>query len=178
MADRDGRSRSSRARFDDGDPQAPPSGRSLQQRSLDGVGDLFDAAASRTLAGRAFAQAGEPDRAAAELERAAVAFDSFGASRYRAAGRARAAQARPAHPPPHAPRKTDATGVGSLTARELEIARLIVDRKTNPEIASRAVPQPEDVETHIRNMFRKLGVVSRVELARAVERSARPSDAA
>ena len=63
--------------------------------------------------------------------------------------------------------------VDSLTARELEVARLIVDRKTNPEIAAALFLGLKTVETHVRNMFFKLGVTSRVELARAVERAAR-----
>ncbi len=62
---------------------------------------------------------------------------------------------------------------GSLTERELEVARLVVDRKTNPEIAAALFLSPKTVETHIRNMFRKLAVSSRVELARAVERADR-----
>jgi DNA-binding CsgD family transcriptional regulator len=32
---------------------------------------------------------------------------------------------------------------------------------------------PKTVETHIRNMFRKLDIVSRVEIARAIERADR-----
>jgi DNA-binding CsgD family transcriptional regulator len=52
-------------------------------------------------------------------------------------------------------------GVASLTEPELQIAMLIVDRKTNGEIA--AEPQQETVETHIRNMFRKLDANSRVD---------------
>jgi DNA-binding NarL/FixJ family response regulator len=71
------------------------------------------------------------------------------------------------------PGKLDATGVGSLTARELEVARLIVERKTNPEIAAALFVSLKTVETHVRNMFFKLGVSSRVELARAVGRADR-----
>ena len=138
---------------------------------LEAVGAAFYAATSRTLAGRALAQAGEPDRAAAELERAAAAFDSFGSARYRAAveqelrklGRKIHRRTRPG--------EADATGVGSLTARELEIARLVVDRKTNPEIATALFLSPKTVESHLRNVFHKLDVSSRVEVARAVERS-------
>ena len=69
------------------------------------------------------------------------------------------------------PGKTDETGVASLTARELEIARLVVDRKTNPEIAAELFLSPKTVETHLRNVFHKLDVSSRVEVARAVEHS-------
>ena len=115
---------------------APPNAHSTRRPLLEEVGDLADAAMARLLAGRALAQAGEPDRAAAELERAALAFDSFGASRYRAeAERELRKLGRRIHRRTQ-PGKADESGVGSLTERELEVARLIVDRKTNPEIAA------------------------------------------
>jgi DNA-binding CsgD family transcriptional regulator len=69
--------------------------------------------------------------------------------------------------------KPNGIGVETLTEREREVARLVVDRKTNPEIAAELFLSPKTVETHIRNMFRKLGVVSRVEIARAIERADR-----
>jgi DNA-binding NarL/FixJ family response regulator len=138
---------------------------------LEEVADLADAAMARLLAGRALAEAGESDRAAAELERAALAFDSFGASRHRAeAERELRKLGRHIHRRTQ-PGKAAQSGVGLLTERELEVARLIVDRKTNPEIAAALFLSQKTVETHIRNMFRKLNVSSRVELARAVERA-------
>ena len=62
-------------------------------------------------------------------------------------------------------------GVESLTAREREVAGLVVDRMTNPQIAEDLFLSPKTVETHLRNIMRKLGVSSRVEVARAVERA-------
>ena len=53
------------------------------------------------------------------------------------------------------------------------MARLIVERKTNPEIAAALFLSQKTVESHVRNMFFKLGVASRVELARAVDRADR-----
>jgi DNA-binding NarL/FixJ family response regulator len=47
-----------------------------------------------------------------------------------------------------------------------------VDRKTNPEIAAELFVSLK-TETHLRTIFRKLSVSSRVELARAVERAER-----
>ncbi|MFL5862305.1 MAG: response regulator transcription factor, partial [Solirubrobacteraceae bacterium] len=63
--------------------------------------------------------------------------------------------------------------VGSLTKRELEIARLVVDRRTNREIAEMLFLSPRTVETHVRNIFNKLDARSRVEVARIVERADR-----
>ena len=47
----------------------------------------------------------------------------------------------------------------------------MVDRKTNSEIAAALFLSPKTIETHMRNIFRKLNVLSRVEVARAVERA-------
>jgi DNA-binding NarL/FixJ family response regulator len=46
-----------------------------------------------------------------------------------------------------------------------------VDRKTNTQIAAELYLSKKTVETHLRNIFRKVDVSSRVELARAVERA-------
>ena len=69
--------------------------------------------------------------------------------------------------------KPNGVGIETLTERERQVARLVVDRKTNPEIAAQLFLSPKTVETHIRNMFGKLDVVSRVEIARAIERADR-----
>jgi DNA-binding NarL/FixJ family response regulator len=140
--------------------------------ALEEVGAAYHAAVSRMLAGRALAQAGERDQAVAELERVAAAFHSFGAFRYRAEaeqelrklGRSIHRRTTPG---------TAESGLASLTERELQLARQVVDRKTNPQIAAELFLSPKTVETHLRNIFRKLGVASRVELARAVEQSDR-----
>ena len=139
--------------------------------ALEKNGNVFDAATSRLLAGRALAAAGEPDRAAAELEGAAAAFESFGSLRYRLQAEQELRKlGRPVHRRTR-PGVADGSGVDSLTERELQIARLVVDRKTNPQIAAELFLSSKTVETHLRNTFRKLGVASRVEVARAVERS-------
>ena len=74
---------------------------------------------------------------------------------------------------PDDPGQANALGVDALTARERQIARLVVDRMTNPEIADALFLSPKTAETHLRNIFRKLDVSSRVEVARAVERADR-----
>ena len=71
------------------------------------------------------------------------------------------------------PRRETAAST-SLTKRELEIAGLVTDRLTNREIAAALFLSDKTIESHLRNIFHKLGVSSRVEVARAVERE-RPS---
>jgi DNA-binding NarL/FixJ family response regulator len=65
----------------------------------------------------------------------------------------------------------DGRGLETVTERELEVARLVVDRRTNAEIAGELFLSVKTVETHMRNLFRKLDVSSRVEVARVVERA-------
>ena len=137
--------------------------------AADDVGVPVEAALSRALAGRALAQAGSREQAVAELERAAAAFHACGARRYRdAADHELRRLGRRVHRRTQ-PGQGDATGVASLTEREEQVARLVVDRRTNPEIAETLFLSPKTVETHLRNIFRKLDVSSRVEVARAVE---------
>jgi DNA-binding NarL/FixJ family response regulator len=58
-----------------------------------------------------------------------------------------------------------------LTAQELQIARLARDGLSNPEIGARLFLSPRTIEWHLRNVFAKLGIRSRRELANALPRS-------
>jgi DNA-binding NarL/FixJ family response regulator len=49
-----------------------------------------------------------------------------------------------------------------VTAREREILRLLIEDHTQKEIAERLFISPHTVDTHLRNIYRKLGVHSRV----------------
>ena len=159
-----------------GDTRAAAERALASAAGADELGAPIEAGLSRALAGRALIEAGE--RAAAELARAAAAFDGIGAVRYRAeAERELGRLGRRRH------RRTragagGAGAVASLTERELEVARLIVDRRTNSQIAGELFLSPKTVETHIRNLFHKLGVSSRVEVARAIERADRSARSA
>ncbi|MFD0431688.1 helix-turn-helix transcriptional regulator [Streptomyces zhihengii] len=63
-----------------------------------------------------------------------------------------------------------------LTPQQLRIARCVADGATNREVALRLSVSPRTVDHHLRNVFAALGVRSRVELSRLVDRAEkRPS---
>ncbi len=54
---------------------------------------------------------------------------------------------------------------GGLTPRELAVARLAASGISNPEVAAELVVSVNTVEFHLRNVYAKLGIHSRAELA-------------
>lgn len=52
-----------------------------------------------------------------------------------------------------------------LTAREFEVARLVMDGRTNPEIAAELTVAPKTVAAHVEHILAKLGVGRRAEIA-------------
>ena len=145
----------------------------MSAAAADQVGAPVEAALSRMLAGRALAQAGQNDRAVAELERAAAEFDRCGALRYRdEAERELGKLGHRVHRRTR-PGKADANGLESLTGRELQVARLVVDRKTNPEIAAELFLSQKTVETHLPQHLPQAGRLVACR-ARACRRASRP----
>ena len=157
-----------------GDPRAAAEAARRSVAAAEELRAPIEAGISRALLGTALAAAGDRDAAIEELERAAVELEAVGAVRHRDAAERelRHLGRRHRHRRTRAGRP-DGTGLETLTERELQIARLIVDRRTNPQIAAELFLSPKTVDTRIRHLFQKLGVSSRVAVARAVERADR-----
>jgi len=55
--------------------------------------------------------------------------------------------------------------VARLSERELDVVRLVVDGRSNDEIATRLGIGPKTVESHLRRLFERFDLASRTELA-------------
>jgi DNA-binding CsgD family transcriptional regulator len=64
------------------------------------------------------------------------------------------------------PAEPETKGWAALTTSEVTVARLVAEGLTNREVAERLFVSPHTVSSHLRHVFSKLGINSRVELAR------------
>jgi DNA-binding CsgD family transcriptional regulator len=62
-------------------------------------------------------------------------------------------------------RKRDVTTATSLTPQELQVAALVRQGLSNREVATQLFLSPRTIDFHLRNVFTKLGISSRTELA-------------
>jgi DNA-binding NarL/FixJ family response regulator len=69
------------------------------------------------------------------------------------------------------PRLCKTSAVTPLSGREREVATLAADGLTSKDIADRLYLSVRTVDNHLQNIYSKLGVKSRAELARALGRT-------
>lgn len=122
--------------------------------------DRFERARTELLFGRELRRARRPRDARAYLHRARETFTLLGATVWaeRAGAELRAAGesvGSPQQPPAQL-----------LTGQQLHIAQLVAEGATNREIATRMSLSTRTIDHHLRNIFHRLGVRSRTELAR------------
>ncbi|MDA0166068.1 DUF2791 family P-loop domain-containing protein [Solirubrobacter ginsenosidimutans] len=138
------------------------------------AGLRFECRRAQVLLGRALAAGGDRAGAIRELRDAELALDEGGAHAHRDDARRelrklghRVDQVRRRAAP------TDALGgLATLSAREREVVALVAAGRTNPAIAEELFLSVKTVETHLRNVFGKLGVASRAEVAATFARGA------
>ena len=128
--------------------------------SLEAIPFVPDAARVRRQLGRALIETGDTEGAIRELRRVHEVFAHLGAEPELDDTREqlRTLGARP-------PQRSVVSGAGGLTGRELEIVRLVAARQSNKEIGTALDISSRTVSTHLSNIFAKLGVASRGELA-------------
>jgi ATP/maltotriose-dependent transcriptional regulator MalT len=147
---------------------------SAAARVAEAIGAKPYLARARMMSGTALARAGRMDEAIESLENSALLYEDMGATRYR--DQAEAELRRLGQTVYRRSRSGQGVvGMAALTGREREVAELIADRRTNREIAEGLFLSTKTVETHIRNIFNKLGVASRVDVARAIDDETTPS---
>jgi DNA-binding CsgD family transcriptional regulator len=107
------------------------------------IGAPYQSGRTRVLIGEACAALGDHDAAGLELEAARAGFERLGA----VPDLTRLARVR--------------SETHGLTARELEVLRLVAAGRTNRQIAAELVVSEHTVARHLQNIFGKLGVSSR-----------------
>jgi DNA-binding CsgD family transcriptional regulator len=142
--------------------QDPEEGARLMEegaRALEEIPMIPDATRLRRMKAGRLADAGDRAGALEELGRVHEIFLRLGAEveLEKTRGMYRELDARP-------PRKAIA-GEGVLSGREMEIAMLVEARKSNKAIAKELDISPRTVSTHLSNIYQKLGLGSRGELA-------------
>jgi DNA-binding CsgD family transcriptional regulator len=116
------------------------------------------------------ARRGDLDAARSTLTQAVSVYDTFGAAwdARRAAARLRPHGIRPGV---RGARRRPRTGWQALTETELRVAGLVVQGRSNSDIAGRLLLSRRTVETHVSHILAKLGVRSRREIADLAESS-------
>jgi DNA-binding CsgD family transcriptional regulator len=126
--------------------------------------DLFEAARTRLAYGAQLRRRRQRVRAREQLRAAIGIFDQLGADPWSEMARAElAANGETA-------RRRDPSTLGELTPQEVQIALRVAEGRSTRETAAALFLSPKTIEYHLRNIYRKLAIGSRSELAEAMTR--------
>ncbi|MFF0014867.1 LuxR C-terminal-related transcriptional regulator [Streptomyces sp. NPDC005374] len=126
----------------------------------------FERARTEFLFGSALRRLRHRTEARDRLHSALEAFDHFGAPHCAAQARAELRALGAPAAPTHAVNPT-----ARLTAQQLLVARMVAEGATNREIGARLALSPRTIDHHLRGVFTRLGIRSRVELVRLIAES-------
>ena len=129
------------------------------------LGHVFETARARRDRADLLMEVGQDQEAIALYEAALSVFEELRAvgeaTRVRAVINRRA---KPAAPRRSAPRKPT-SGWGALTRTELEIVEEVCGGRSNPQVAERLGISRRTVEAHLRSVYSKIGVSTRLALS-------------
>jgi DNA-binding NarL/FixJ family response regulator len=128
--------------------------------ALEEIPMMWDAARLRRQLAARLDEVGDTEGALAELRHIHETFSRLGAALE--LEKTRMQFRRIGHRPPPLPA---GPGVAGLTARELEVARLVAKRRSNKAIGKELDISARTASTHLSNIYQKLGIRSRGELA-------------
>jgi DNA-binding CsgD family transcriptional regulator/tetratricopeptide (TPR) repeat protein len=148
------------ARFRDDDPKRAIELLQSSVEQLEALPFLPQAARVRRRLAGAYVEIGDREEGMRQLRKAHDVFARLGAT-VELEGTREEMRELGLRPPP----KSFASGAAGLTGREIEIARMVATRKSNKEIGGALKISARTVSTHLSNIFLKLSVGSRGELA-------------
>jgi DNA-binding CsgD family transcriptional regulator len=119
----------------------------------------FDCARTRLLYGETLRRARRRREARTQLHAARATFEKLGASSWteRAATELRGSGV--------TANRRDMSRLDQLTSQEQQVARLVAAGATNKQVAAQLFLSPRTIDFHLRNVFAKLGITSRIQLA-------------
>jgi DNA-binding CsgD family transcriptional regulator len=126
--------------------------------------DVFETARTRLAYGARLRRAGRRIQAREQLREAIDVFDALGAEPWSNLARVELEGTG------ETARRRDPSTLDQLTPQELQIALLLAEGRTTREAAASMFLSPKTIEYHLRNLYRKLGIHSRPELAEAIAR--------
>jgi DNA-binding CsgD family transcriptional regulator len=123
------------------------------------AGRSFDEARTRLLYGESLRRARRRREAREHLQAALDAFERLDAAAWAARARSELRGSG------LTVRRADPSLLDRLTPQELQVARIVAAGATNKQVAAQLYLSPRTIDFHLRNVFAKLGITSRFQLA-------------